>query len=283
MSKVKNEIFLVSFAQGDFYEKKRKLNTFSAKYIGGFSKVFEYTKEDIDTNFLNENKTIFDVQKGAGLWLWKPYFISKTLEQIEYGDYLFHCDTASFFIRNMHGLVNTLEESGNDLMLFALPLQEKNWTCPSVANYFSLNETELNSAMITASYFLIKKTKKSELFIKEWLTYCTDYKLINGSSKKLKTEYPDFRNHRYDQSLLSICAKKAKLELYRDPSQYGKFPEMYRGHSSIIVPQILKSTYKTSIILTRKANSLIVFLKYLLKVFLSTFFPNLYKRIIKDK
>ena len=70
------------------YSIAQKKNTASGLAIGGFDQVFSYGPRDIDQAFFNRNKNILQQKKGNGLWLWKPYFIQKSLKKIKEGDYI---------------------------------------------------------------------------------------------------------------------------------------------------------------------------------------------------
>ena len=41
---------------------------------------------DISGDFYEKNQHILDQKRGAGYWLWKPYFIYKTLKKINDGE-----------------------------------------------------------------------------------------------------------------------------------------------------------------------------------------------------
>ena len=68
---------LINFANGFFY-KSQRYNTKTGLGIGGFDKATSYTPKDIDREFFKQNRQILSRSKGAGYWLWKPYFIKKT-------------------------------------------------------------------------------------------------------------------------------------------------------------------------------------------------------------
>src|SRR5208282_2331127 len=46
----------------------------------GVDFILNYRKSHIDKEFFEKNKHILSQKKGDGYWLWKPYFILKTLE-----------------------------------------------------------------------------------------------------------------------------------------------------------------------------------------------------------
>ena len=85
-------ITVINFAEGLPYSKYRKICSKSARWIGRADNVIEYSASDIEPSFIEKNKSIMSKKRGFGLWLWKPYFINKTLKQMNDGDWLFYVD-----------------------------------------------------------------------------------------------------------------------------------------------------------------------------------------------
>lgn len=85
---------IIAISYGDYkYIKQLKINKFTAINIGKVDKYYSYKPEDIDINFKNKNKDILSRKRGNGYWLWKPYFILKTLkEKLNKGDFLIYTD-----------------------------------------------------------------------------------------------------------------------------------------------------------------------------------------------
>lgn len=69
--------------------------------LGGADNVIEYSKEDIEPGFIEKNRSIMSNPRGFGLWLWKPYFIQKTLKSMKDGDWLFYVDGCTIFINDI--------------------------------------------------------------------------------------------------------------------------------------------------------------------------------------
>ena len=69
---------LVNFAD-EKYKQVRSINSWTGIHVAGMDLVKEYTPEDIDSSFKNDNVNIFKYKRGCGLWLWKPYFINKVI------------------------------------------------------------------------------------------------------------------------------------------------------------------------------------------------------------
>ena len=58
----------------------------------------------------------------------------------------------------------------------------------------------------------------------EWLAYLTDRRIVSDDPNVMGKDNPkSFRDHRHDQSVLSLLSKKWGLPAFRDPSQYGEY------------------------------------------------------------
>lgn len=272
---MKTKTYLVNYSTLN-YRKKQRLNSVTGKFIGRIHEVFSFEDVDIEKTYFDNHCQILNNKKGAGLWLWKPYFISKALSNIEYGDVLVHCDAAAIFIKNINTLVKSLKDSNQDIMFFDLPLLEKEWTKPSLISFFGNKDFGVTN-QISASFFVMIKTKKTEKFIEEWLNLCENPNLLDW----FEEDKSIFKNHRYDQSILSLLAKKHKFVPFRDPSQYGEFPEMYRVHSKLYIRQHKNSTYDTSILLIRKSVWIKELMKYYMKKIIFFIAPKVYFKITK--
>ena len=214
---------LINYAD-EHYQKAQRLQTKTAK-IAGFTEVIEYGPEDIEERFRNNNKEIFEYKRGNGLWLWKPYLIKKTLESMEDGEILFYCDSGACFFRSVDGIISKLQDQ--DVWVSALPLKEKQFTKQQTFSALNCNTEEYKeSAQISGTFCAFRKSEFSTMFVNEWLQYCCNIEiLVPPKSKEEETVY--FYEHREDQSILSLLAKKYKLKVWSDPSQYGRLPEKY--------------------------------------------------------
>jgi hypothetical protein len=68
----------------------------------------------------------------------------------------------------------------------------------------------------------MKKNDFVVSFIDEWLTYSEDYRLITDSPNECGlNNYPEFYDHRHDQSILSLLGRKYNIKNIPDISQYG--------------------------------------------------------------
>lgn len=214
---------LINFADNRF-KLTQRFNSETGLKVAKFDCVFSYGIKDIDKNFYNKNQKILDFRRGAGYWLWKPYFILKTLEEnADFGDYIFYCDSGAYFLNSIAFLIKEMNNSKVDVMCFELSHLEKNWT---KRDCFILLDAEdkkyTHSPQRYSSFHLVKKSNFSLKLYKEFLRYSQDPRMITDEPNILgKPNFDGFREHRHDQSIFSILSKKYDLPAFRDPSQYG--------------------------------------------------------------
>lgn len=244
-------IVAINYADEKFKEAQ-KFNTETAYTKGKVNKVIEYSPKDIDSEFYEKYKNIMEKNKGGGYWLWKPYIILKTINEMQDGDYLFYCDSGAAYVNKVKYLIDNLEESNQYIMPFGLPLIERQWTQNKTFKLMKSDEdTFKKSNQILATYMLIKVCDESKNFIEKYLKACTNKDCLIDSNEDEKY----LISHRHDQSIFSILCKKMKLEIFRDPSQYGIRPWEYLANGREYRPVNYKnSKYPQIIVSFRKAN-----------------------------
>jgi len=218
-------IYVINFAD-DAYESIRVQNTSSAYQYGHADKVIEYRPKDIDIVYRQAHSSIFGYKRGAGLWLWKPYLIIKTLEILEEDDWLFYCDAGAVFINSLIPLTHFAHQQNKDCLFFELPLLAKEFTKKEVLKKCGVDG---NNNQVLASYMLLKKSDAVISLLKEWQSMCEEESLLSPIVfDRSVQENEIFGGHREDQSLLDIVIRKNALEVYREPSDYGEFPFHYQ-------------------------------------------------------
>lgn len=278
-------IIAINYAD-DNYKLQQEYNTQTAWKKGKVDCVIEYHPKDIDSAFLDKNKHIFAYKRGAGLWLWKPYIILKTLQQMNDGDYLFYCDSGAYYTKPIRKLVSVLERDGIEIMPFELPLLECQWTKRETFVEMGCDNNQTNQ--ILATFLLLKKSPLAMKIVNEWLYYSQNEICI---SPKLFTDIKnpnDFIAHREDQSIFSLLCRKNGIIPYREPSQYGDRPYIYAWtprsgmkEYSLHYRKYPRSTYPRIVVSVRKSNPK----EYRWKNFIKDIFDyvGLYRLIFKYK
>lgn len=222
------KVFITYSDQG--FKKQRDFAVLMAKMFGNFDKSIAYKPEDIDRDFYSKHQHILSQAKGGGYWLWKPYFILKTLLDMREGDYLFYADAGSFFLKNVDPIIGELEGVNQCIAGFDLPLVEIQWTKRELLIEMGCDSPVYTDGNhILSSFHLIKKSDRSVKFYEDYLKLCCESKKITDIHDPNVSQYSEFIDHRQDQSIFSLLFKRHKLKTLKDPSQFGEYPTEYAG------------------------------------------------------
>mgnify|MGYP005754256033 CR=1 FL=1 len=260
---------LINYAN-DAYRKSQQWNTWTGKHIAGFDKVYSFSPKDIDKRYYEAHKDILSEKRGNGLWLWKPYFINRVLNESNEGDIIFYADSGAFFLQNIDVLISSIR---NDEKIWVSdnPLLESCFTKKVCLKKMDCDTPEIrDSNQIQATYLMVICCDESKRFIKEWLKWCENYELLSpeGGLSLSDNKGSGFVAHREDQSILSLLCKKHGIVPHKDPSQRGKYPETFYNPNYIFrVPNHPNDKYDSVIFLHKsKAFNLWIFLKWWLIV-----------------
>lgn len=194
----------------DNYVGARKLNIRTAKKQGA-DNVLEFTPRDIDADFYHRNQNILGSAKGAGFWLWKPYFVNRVMDMAADGDWIVYFDAGIFYINNIARFIDEMENEGNTLIVSADGgYIEYEYTKRDTFVFMDMDTPEYtHSSQFIANAMLIKKTDDNVRMVRDWLKYAQDRRCISDDKNVSGLDnYPGFIDHRYDQSIFSLCCKK---------------------------------------------------------------------------
>lgn len=279
---MRNKKFLLSFSTKEFINHQKRL-ILSAKLTNKFDGFFSFTPNDIEPDFYNKFGIDFwERNRGFGFWLWKPYFINKILNSLENGDYLIYSDSGVVFINNINKLIFSLKKVNQDIMPFSLPLIEKQWTKPELFISMNCQSSDYSDTnQFNASFIIIKKSNFSINFFNEFLDVSTNLNNLDPKSYSINNY---FIEHRHDQSIFSLLCKKYNLTPFRDPSQFGKLPNLYKltkkiesknSVSRLFQPlKFTNSKYGMIILHTRKRGFLRTYISFILKYLYYFFSTN---------
>lgn len=227
----KQKIWLTSYADKGVYIQNQTNLTSSAAMYRAFDIIVPYQSHNIEPEYYKKHKNILSQKRGAGYWLWKPYFILKTLKMMPEDDILLYVDASAVFRDQIYDLLNLAKDY--DIVFFPnAVLKNRGWIKKMVIDKMvDGDDSYLDKISLHAGIILLRNTQISRDFIEEWLKFCEDPELITDIPSP--NEYPDFRDHRHDQSILNILYNK-------DPNKYYLYDPY---------PSIMKS-----IILTRRKD-----------------------------
>ena len=204
------------------YLKAQEYCSQSAKHFG-FDDVISYRYFNIDTDFREKNKSILQQPRGAGYWLWKPYFLKKTLEKINDGDLLVYSDAGSFYQQPPQPLIDLIQKDEHGVLSFELNgLYENQYTKKDAFVLMDMDKEEhVKSYQREATFILLIKNPFTVSLVDEYLEYAQNENIITDIPNIMGENYPEFIDHRHDQSIWSLLCKKHNIEPHRLISQHG--------------------------------------------------------------
>lgn len=219
---------LVNYSGNNFEESRNRLNKSALKF--GIGRIESFDENYLlYTEFYKRYSHIFSAPKGQGYWLWKPYFIQEALSKTSENDIIVYSDAGIEIIRDISPLTELCQKSG--FVFFANGnLKNRHWIKRDCFVLMDCDEVRFREGLqVDAAFCLFKNTEPVRDFVRNWLKYCCDVRIISDSRNVMgrKNSF-GFRFHRHDQAVLSLMALKWNLELYRQPSQFGnhyKSPE----------------------------------------------------------
>lgn len=219
---------LVNYADGVFL-KAQQHNGATGMQTGGFDAVAMLGRRhlDSDPDFVARCRHILDQPRGAGYWLWKPFIILMVLRKhLKDGDVLFYADSGSHFVHRADPVIE-LCQSRRDLPLLLFTLEDEHqnrvWTKRDCFHYLGLDRPDITDApQILGSFVVCERCPAVIDFIAEWLRCAEDERLLTDLPNTCGLpDYPEFRDHRHDQAILSLLARRDGVSLLPDISQWG--------------------------------------------------------------
>lgn len=231
-------VTLLSFATKNFYPQQALLNRSASKH--GISALAAWNDVDLrKTAFYRANRDILDVERGAGYWLWKPYLICEELAQLEAGDFLVYYDVGRRWMphtisTSLAPLLRWCEtENGGILPGTYIPEYGPNmdWT---KRECFVLMDCDSRlyweHPQIQATFSVWQKLPSTESFAAEWLDWCLKPGTLDEKvTMPTPSDFPSFKAHRHDQSIITNLALKRGVRCYGDP-----FARCHARRTSII-------------------------------------------------
>ena len=211
------------------YIDAAKFNLETAKMHGADNTIL-YGPWDLPLSFKLKNWRVYYGRsglhmrrRGAGFWIWKSFIIKETLAKLDEGDVLLYSDGGAVYVNDITEILKCFDAQKLNVMVFSLRIPEKKYTKRDAFVLLDADKPEFTDTMQRiGGYIIIRKCQESVEFVDEWHNACKDYRIITDCRNRMgKKNYPEFVDHRHDQSILSITAKKHGIKEYRDPSQWG--------------------------------------------------------------
>ncbi|MEM9596896.1 MAG: hypothetical protein AAGD06_21680, partial [Acidobacteriota bacterium] len=179
---------------------------------GGFRAVRAAGPTDLDGDFVRRHLPILGQKRGAGLWLWKPYILLRTLEALDDG-WLFYADAGTEFLRSVGPVLEYAESIETDVLWLGEGFRERQYTKRDAFRLLDADRPGItDSPQRFASHLLLRRGEGSLRLLRQALAAATDPRILTDRPNELgQPNYPDFVAHRHDQSILSVLGKTLGL------------------------------------------------------------------------
>ncbi len=201
-------IVLVTFADGVKFTSQRLVG--EATQLNFFDAIIAHSSATLGSDFTNRFKEHLKIERGYGLWAWKPYVILQTLNSMSPGDVVFYadagCGVAPDAVARLQELVNVLMTSPETIMLAdECDYRIRNWTKAEAIHHFGFANRDdvLDSKMWEAGRIALQNTPFNRTLLQLWYDAASELRLIDDSPSNCD-EYVGFREHRHDQSILNL-------------------------------------------------------------------------------
>lgn len=207
---------IITFATEDFVPQAEGLIT-SALDVG-FTHGTVFGPDDLaDLDFGIRNRETLSAERGAGYWLWKPFLIRHALQNFQPNDVVFYCDAGRTdyyqFTSFPTNLVARLKANSSGFLLGPSighhgPIDH--WTKRDCLQLMKADNQNIRSKPpVQAGWSLWTASEQSFRFLNAWEKFAEDPRCLTDLPNTLgQPNYETFRDHRHDQSIMSILAHK---------------------------------------------------------------------------
>ena len=216
----KQTVWLASYADAKYYLSAFRLCR-SARGRG-VDRFRLWTPRDLPADFRRGRESTLRQKRGAGYWLWKPFIILETMREAAEGDVVIYCDAGVNIGGDLSPLVEIASRKG--IVLFSNgPYLQKEWT---KRDAFVLLDADAprywDAGQLMGGFMILQNNARARDFVAKWLAAMDDERVLTDAPNQAGApNFPEFREHRHDQSILSILATRENIEIFRDPSQNG--------------------------------------------------------------
>lgn len=208
-------VTLISYADGHPIYFKNQMGQVHAALNKGFDRFILYRREHLDSNFYIQNKQILDQKRGAGVWLWKPYILCKTLEHLPENSVVVYTDAPTLFIKPVDKYLTLMGD--NDVLLVEMRNDAKGQICTAgeTINQENLARFGLDTPDVWAKteirtcFYIVRNTPRGRHFAQKWLEISSRPEVL------LRTDY-DPENQHHNSVNASGCPEQDTIFITKE-------------------------------------------------------------------
>lgn len=211
---------LVTFASGHPYMQQQRALAASAGARGEFHTIESWSFDRVKaTAFYGENCDILSRTRGQGYWLWKPYVIHRALEASADGDLIAYSDCGPVPGNVIGGsILPTLAWLSGGERRLAVSRMHQPQSAWTKRDCFRVMDCDAPAYwahdQLIASYMVFIANPSTRRLVDDWLRYCQDARVLTDDPNTCGADdFPDFQDHRHDQSVLTNLVIRDEFEL----------------------------------------------------------------------
>jgi hypothetical protein len=222
------KMHLACYATDAYHEGQQRLTASAVRFDVGV--VHAWNRRRLEgTAFYGAHRAILDLPRGSGYWLWKPYIILEALAPMGQDDVLFYADSGIEITGDPTPLAALCRRQTPPVLFAGHYYRQggpnicRKWTKRDCFVFTDCDQSRYHEApMLDASFMVLRKNTWTISFVRQWLGHCARRSILTDDANVGgRDNFPDFIDHRHDQSVLSLLAQRHRLELFRHPSQFG--------------------------------------------------------------
>ena len=182
-------INLLIFGNEKYYDAIKRISI-SMKSINDI-KLIIITDKDLENTYKDfwniHNEFISSNSIGYGYWIWKPYIILKTIDDLNADDILIYmdsgCELNHHNIDKLYEYINMVKQSEYGIISFEMKgFLEKQWTKKNVFMHFNCldNKQITDTNQYLGGVIIMKKCIHVLKLLKLWYDTLSNYVLLDG-------------------------------------------------------------------------------------------------------
>jgi hypothetical protein len=220
---------LVSFATADFSQARLLLEK-SARRFGLQTRIYG-PDHAVIAALRAASPDVMSARRGAGYWLWKPHIILDAMNTLPEGRPVFYVDVAMTVIADPWPLI--AQAGAHPVILFGSedPGSQARWTKRDCFIEMDADTPDFwNLSQLMAGFQLYRNGPQARAFLEKLAKALANRRAVSDDPNSHGLpNLTGFRDHRHDQSILTILAAKEGMPILQDPSQFGPWDAPQQG------------------------------------------------------
>ena len=201
------KIFITYGDKGYVNAKKKIIN--EAKLTNEFTNFYSYDRSNLSKELLSS--PIIQINRGGGLWSWKPDIIFTTMQQLNIGDVIVYCDAGCSLYSSSEWKFYWKQLDKYDIIAQRMYHLTYKWTRKELLDFFNDNGVSWRKmCQFMATAIIIKVSEFTIEFIKEWRSLMISHSelIMDVNSSAFSLQHTGFIQNRHDQAAYSALIYK---------------------------------------------------------------------------